>query len=143
MRTLNRTAAESLRAVDGVHACTDITGFGLIGHATEMAAASGVTVGIRASDVPMFNGVLDLVRKNAPGGLANNQEYFEPGVDMSDEVSAEVQKLLYDPQTSGGLLVSLDQLQADLALQLLARAGVHAARIGAVSPRSDKVLVIR
>jgi selenide,water dikinase len=143
MRTLNRTAAESLRAVDGVHACTDITGFGLIGHATEMATASGVTLGIRAADVPIFNGVLDLVRKNAPGGLANNQEYFEPGVDMGDEVPAERQKLLYDPQTSGGLLVSLDQLQADLALQLLERAGVQAARIGAVSPRGDRVLVIR
>ena len=143
MRALNRTAAEALAAIDGVHSCTDITGFGLIGHATEMAAASRVTLGIRAADVPVFAGVLDLVRKNQSGGMANNREYFQGGVDMARDVDGERQDLLYDPQTSGGLLFSIDQLQTDLALQLLERAGVMAKRVGAVSPRGEKPLVIR
>ncbi len=138
MRALNRTAAEALAAIDGVHSCTDITGFGLIGHATEMAAASRVTLGIRAADVPVFSGVLDLVRKNHSGGMANNRDHFEGGVDMARDVDGELQDLLYDPQTSGGLLFSIDQLQTDLALQLLERAGVMAKRVGAVSPFGEK-----
>jgi len=143
MRMLNRAAADALAAVDGVHACTDITGFGLIGHATEMANASHVTLGFRSADVPLFGGVLDLVRKNKSGGMTNNRAYFEEGVDVRNSVDAELQDLFYDPQTSGGLLLSIDQLQADLALELLDRAGVKAARVGAVSPRSEKPLQIR
>ena len=143
MRALNRTAVEALAAIDGIHSCTDITGFGLIGHATEMAKASRVTLGIRAADVPVFSGVLDLVRKNQSGGMANNREYFEGGVDMARDVDGELQDLLYDPQTSGGLLFSIDQLQTDLALQLLERAGVPAKRVGAVSPSGDKPIAVR
>jgi selenide,water dikinase len=143
MRTLNRAAALALASVDGVHACTDITGFGLIGHASEMAAASQVTLSIRANDVPVFEGVRDLVRKNQSGGMANNQEHFEPGVDMSPSVDSDLQHLLYDPQTSGGLLVAIDQLHADLALQLLEREGVKAVRIGTTGPRGDRLLQIR
>jgi selenide,water dikinase len=143
MCTLNRAAAEVIAGVEGVHACTDITGFGLIGHSTEMAQASGVTIGIRASDVPVFPGVLDLVRKNRSGGMAANQEHFEPSVQMHDGVAADLQDLLYDPQTSGGLLIAIDQLQLDLALQLLERAGVPAVRIGAVAPAGEHAVVIR
>jgi selenide, water dikinase len=143
MRTLNRAAAAALASIDGVHACTDITGFGLIGHASEMAAASRVTLSIRADDVPLFDGVRELVRKNRSGGMASNQEHFESGVDMAAGVDADVQDLLYDPQTSGGLLVALDQLQADLALQLLERQGVRGWRIGTVGPRTSHTLQIR
>jgi selenide,water dikinase len=143
MRTLNRAAAEVIAGIDGVHACTDVTGFGLIGHSTEMALASRVTIGLRAEDVPLFPGVLELVRRNRSGGMLANREYFEGGVLMSESVPMELQDLLYDPQTSGGLLVALDQLQLDLAVRLLARAGVRAVRIGAVSPSSDKPLLIR
>ena len=143
MRMLNRAAAATLVNVDGVHACTDITGFGLIGHAFEMAAASNVTLNIRAADVPVFAGVLELVRKNRSGGMANNQTHFEGDVEMSDGIDVDLQDLLYDPQTSGGLLVSLDQLQADLTLQLLEREGVMAKRIGSVSARGDRAVQIR
>ena len=69
MRTLNKDAALVFAAIDGIHACTDITGFGLIGHATEMATASRVTLAIQAADVPAFDGTLDLVRKNRSGGM--------------------------------------------------------------------------
>jgi selenide,water dikinase len=143
MRMLNRAAAEALASVDGVHGCTDITGFGLIGHAFEMASASAATLSIRAEDVPVFAGVLDMVRKNRSGGMASNMEHFENNVDMGRAVPSDLQELLYDPQTSGGLLVAVDQLQADLALQLLDRAGVTAARIGTVGPRGDRAIVIR
>jgi selenide,water dikinase len=143
MRTLNRAAAETLTSIQDVHASTDITGFGLIGHATEMAAASNVTLTIRANDVPMFDGVVDLVRKNKSGGLATNQEHFAAGVDMAANVPEEFQDLLYDPQTSGGLLIALDQMQTDLTLQLLARAGVAAARVGAVLSAGEYAVVVR
>jgi selenide, water dikinase len=143
MRTLNGAAAAALASVDGVHACTDITGFGLIGHASEMAAASQVTLSIRAADVPVFDGVRELVRKNRSGGMANNHEHFEHGVDVASGIDVELQDLLYDPQTSGGLLVALDQMQADLTMQLLEREGVRAARIGTVGPRGSHILQIR
>lgn len=143
MRMLNRAAAEAVADIDGIHACTDITGFGLIGHACEVAAASHVTLSIRAADVPVFDGVLDLVRKNRSGGMASNQEHFEARVAMAQGIPEDLQDLLYDPQTSGGLLISIDRLQTDLALQLLARAGVTAMRIGAVAPRGEKPLTIR
>lgn len=143
MRTLNRAAAHATASIDGVHACTDITGFGLIGHASEMAAASDVTLSLRASDVPLFDEVRALVRKNRSGGMVSNRAHFEGQVEMAASVDADLQDLLYDPQTSGGLLIALDQLQADLALQLMAQEGVKAVRIGAVSARGDRLLQIR
>lgn len=143
MRTLNRTAADVLSSVDGVHACTDITGFGLIGHASEMAAGSDVTLVMRAADVPAFDGVLGIAHKNRSGGTASNQEFFGQLVDMPRDVPIELQDLLYDPQTSGGLLVAIDQLNADHALQVLDAAGVTAARIGAVTPPGAARIKIR
>jgi selenide,water dikinase len=143
MRTLNKAAAEALAPVDHVHSCTDITGFGLIGHATEMAQASEVTLAIRASEVPVFEGVLDIVRKNHSGGMESNEAHFSEGVDMAKGVPTELRDLLYDPQTSGGLLVAVDQLEADRTLQVLTDAGVTAWRIGAVVPRSARSIVVR
>ena len=143
MRTLNKAAAEALAGIDGLHSCTDITGFGLVGHATEMAVSSQVTLTFRASDVPVFDDVLDIVRQNRSGGLASNQEHFEAGVDMAATIPAELQDLFYDPQTSGGLLMAIDQLQADHAINTLARAGVTAWRIGVVSPLTVKPLHFR
>ena len=80
MQTLNRAAAEALQTlhVGAVHACTDVTGFGLIGHATEMARASGVTIVIGAGVVPLFSGVLEIAEQNRSGGMGSNQEHFAP-----------------------------------------------------------------
>ena len=142
MRRLNRAAAEALAGIDGVHACTDITGFGLIGHGSEMAAASRVTLNIRSSDVPIFDRVLEFARRNQSGGMAANREHFEAIAQIDPKVPEALQDLLFDPQTSGGLLVALDQLQADLALQLLDKAGVRAARIGSVSQHHTAASVI-
>ena len=143
MRTLNKAAAEALALDDQVHSCTDITGFGLLGHATEMAQASQVTLAIRASDVPVFDGVLEIVRKNHSGGMESNEAHFAGGVDMAKGVPTELQDLLYDPQTSGGLLIAVDQLEADRTLQILTDAGVTAWRIGAVAPRGEHAIVVR
>jgi selenide,water dikinase len=144
MRRLNRAAAEALATIDGVHACTDVTGFGLIGHGSEMAVASRVTFNIRAADVPLFDHVLEIARHNRSGGLAANREHFEAIAQIDTKVPEALQDLLFDPQTSGGLLVAVDQLQADLALQALLSAGVQAVRIGNVGPRSQTAaLVIR
>jgi selenide,water dikinase len=143
MRTLNRTAAEAVAGVDGVHGCTDITGFGLVGHACEMAAASRVTLNIRAEAVPLLPGALDLARKNRSGGMANNKDHFAAAVDMGGDVAESLQDLVFDPQTSGGLLFAVDQLQADLALQVLGNAGVNAARIGSVASPGERPLVVR
>ena len=136
MRALNRAAAEQLAAFPQamVHACTDITGFGLAGHAGEMAAASKVTLEIRAADVPVFEGVADIAARNRSGGLASNQEYFGAGIEISASVSSGFAPIVYDPQTSGGLLVSVADAGADRLHSAFASAGVRAWRIGRVVP---------
>ena len=107
MLTLNREACEQALAA-GAHGCTDVTGFGLMGHAREMALASGVTLEIEAEAVPLLPGALEYARAGAiPGGLKNNREFASCAVEAAREISPELESLLYDPQTSGGLLVSV------------------------------------
>ena len=125
MRMLNRAAAEALDRLPAgaVHACTDVTGFGLIGHSTEMAAASGVTIGIDAAAVPLFRGVLPLVRANSSGGLVSNREHFGGGVQADPTLDPDVVSLMFDPQTSGGLLIAADREAADRVAVALERGG--------------------
>jgi len=105
MLTLNRKACERMLEFD-VHGCTDVTGFGLIGHAREMALASGVTIEIDPRAVRFLPGAVDYARQGAiPGGLKNNREFAASCV----EGRWELEDLLYDPQTSGGLLISLPE----------------------------------
>jgi selenide, water dikinase len=107
MLTLNRRACEAMLACE-VHGCTDVTGFGLIGHAREMALASGVTLEIDAATVRFLPGALDYARQGAlPGGLKNNREFASAAVEIVRDLAPEVENLLYDPQTSGGLLIAL------------------------------------
>ena len=136
MRTLNRAAADALRALpaDAVHACTDITGFGLIGHATEMARASGVTIAIDVAGVPVFDGVLAIATHNRSGGMGSNEEHFAAGVRLDGRVPADRLATLYDPQTSGGLLVAASAAAAPQVEAALRGAGVLAARVGAAEP---------
>lgn len=127
MLTLNRAACEAMLQFD-VHGCTDITGFGLIGHAREMAAASGVSIEINSHAVRFLPGAVEYARQGAiPGGLKNNREFAAACV----EGSSEFDDLLYDPQTSGGLLISLSE--ADAAG--LERAYPDAYRVGRVMAR--------
>jgi len=137
MVQLNRGAAEALRALPAgcVNACTDVTGFGLIGHASEVAAASHVTLQIDAGAVPLINGARALTQGNRPGGLASNLEHFEQGVEAAAGVDPDLLWLLYDPQTSGGLLVFAAADHAEEVARALASAGVAAVRIGEAGAR--------
>lgn len=137
MVTLNRAAAEALCSLPGsVHGCTDITGFGLIGHASEMAAASQVTIVIEADAVPLLPGARDLVAANRAGGMKTNQSYFPVSL-RAGEVDADVLLLLYDPQTSGGLLAAVAAQRAEEVAHAFAARGVPAVRIGRVEAFSD------
>jgi selenide, water dikinase len=133
MQTLNRAAAEALQTLHAgaVHACTDVTGFGLIGHATEMARASGVTIAIGAGVVPLFPGLLEIAEHNRSGGMGSNQEHFAPSTHVEPGVDRVHEIVLYDPQTSGGLLIAADVASADEVAACLSRAGVSARAIGA------------
>jgi selenide,water dikinase len=138
MRTLNRAAAEALQAVPpgAVHACTDITGFGLAGHACEMARASGVTLVIDASKVPLFPGVLALAAANRSGGLGSNVDYFGGRIRVDPAVGPDLETVLYDPQTSGGLLIATSPAAAELLASRLLAGGVAAHRIGVAATRA-------
>lgn len=136
MRTLNKAAAEALAGFDGVHACTDITGFGLAGHGSEMAAASHVTLALDAAALPLIPGVVEMVAANKSGGMGTNRQHFEAGIDFGAEVAAELKDLVFDPQTSGGLLVSVAADQADSALEAMKNAGVPACFVGLVESES-------
>jgi selenide,water dikinase len=143
MCRLNRTAAEVLQRTAGVHACTDITGFGLIGHSTEIARASSVTLEIKSADVPILDGVLPLVSRNQSGGLKTNRDHFGPSTSISDGITQELQDLLFDPQTSGGLLAVVDAASVKNLITELAAAGVSSAMIGAVRLRGAHSVEIR
>ncbi len=133
MLALNRAAAEALCAVPGrVHACTDVTGFGLIGHATEMAAASGARVVIEAAAVPLLTGARDLVEGNQAGGMRTNESYFPAALARRGGVDRELLWLFYDPQTSGGLLAAVSPESAETVSAELVSRGVLAAQIGRV-----------
>jgi selenide,water dikinase len=136
MATLNRAAAEVLERMPAgvVHGCTDVTGFGLIGHASEMAAASGCSLEIRAAQVPLLDGARSLVQGNIPGGARTNREHFEAGVTVAPGIDPVLIDLLYDPQTSGGLLIAVSDGHATALLAALAAAGVLASLIGRVLP---------
>jgi selenide,water dikinase len=146
MVTLNRAAADVLRnaPAGAVRSCTDITGFGLIGHACEMATASGCSLEIEAGRVPLIDGARALVHGNMPGGGRTNRDYFAPHVSAPiGLITPDLLDLLYDPQTSGGLLVAVDPSHADALLTELISAGVPAARIGRALPTGHaRILVV-
>jgi selenide, water dikinase len=143
MQTLNRAAAEALQTLHSgaVHACTDVTGFGLIGHATEMARASGVTIAIGAGVVPLFPGVLEIAEQNRSGGMGSNQEHFAPSTHVEPGVDRVHEIVLYDPQTSGGLLIAAAAASADEVAACLSRAGVSARAIGACEAAKPGIAV--
>ena len=144
MCTLNRAAAEALQALPpgAVLACTDITGFCLIGHGTEMAAASGVTLVIDAGQVPVFEGVRKIAGQNRSGGMESNEEHYGGAVQSDAGIDDDLELLLYDPQTSGGLLIAVNPDFANVAAAALGAAGVRAARIGQARPPVSGVTVI-
>ena len=134
MTALNKRAAEVI--IDGsfrVNSMTDVTGFGLIGHAREMALASEMSLEFYSSRIPLLEGALECVRAGCiPGGLTNNRDFAECLVEYDGEVSAELRALLFDPQTAGGLLIATPDGAA--LTQAMQTASVNAVEIGTVLP---------
>jgi len=129
MSTLNRAAAEVLRGYE-VHASTDVTGFGLIGHAAEMLEGRPFGFALDTGAIPLLPGALACASADViSGGLKRNRSFREPLVDVAPGVDPDQLKLLYDPQTSGGLLAALPAAEAEAALAALHEAGVSAAAL--------------
>jgi selenide, water dikinase len=117
MATLNKIASEEMQKI-GVNSCTDITGFGLIGHAYEMAAGSEVALEIDSNKIPIMNKVKDLVQEYClPSGAYSNEKYFEKWVSFSENIDDVTRLTFFDPQTSGGLLISVNKDKAEELLK--------------------------
>ena len=171
MTTLNKIAAEVITGIGGgtrvspiqaerisaashngrdtnsapyaVHALTDVTGFGLIGHAREMALASNVSLVFKAANIPIIEGALDCIRAGyIPGGLKANRDFAECFVEYESKVPEEIRTLLFDPQTAGGLLISVADEDAARLTSALQAAGVPAVEIGEVLPRTKPLIRI-
>jgi selenide,water dikinase len=124
-----------------VHALTDITGFGLIGHAREMALASEVSLVLHSGKIPVLEGALDCIRAGAvPGGLKANREFAECVVGFADSIPEDVRTLLFDPQTAGGLLISVAAEDSVALTRALVAAGIPAVEIGAVLPPTKPLI---
>ena len=123
MTITNRAAAEALGSLPpgSVHACTDITGFGLAGHGIELARASGCSLELDLASIPVLEGALDLLEENTPGGARTNTEHFASAVDLDGRADLRRGQLLFDPQTSGGLLVVLAPDRVEDALRAFDR----------------------
>jgi selenide,water dikinase len=144
MTTLNRQAAELMVATPNVHACTDITGFGFLGHACEMIEGSETGLRIFSSALPVFEGVRDLIDEGfLPGGLYRNKNFRMPMIEIKKGVPEWRLDLLFDPQTSGGLLISLEAKEAEGLVKRMRDAGVtDAAIVGEVVKEPKAKIVV-
>jgi len=126
MSTLNRGAAEAMQEV-GVGAATDVTGFGLMGHLNAMARSSGVGAEIWPEEVPIVDGVEALAERDlVPGGTRRNEDYYGQYVDLADSLRPALKDILFDAQTSGGLLIAVDEAKQDKLIAALKRNGTPA-----------------
>ena len=144
MTTLNKAAAEVIRSGDfQIHAMTDVTGFGLIGHLREMCLGSGVSARIVAKNLPLLPGAAECVRAGfIPGGLKSNREFVECLVEYGSGVDETLRTLLFDPQTAGGLLISVPADSAKELESALKQAKVAAVRIGEVVPETKPIILV-
>lgn len=134
MSALNRTAGELLAASGAVHALTDVTGFGLLGHGWEMAEGSGVSLRLRAEAIPVLPGVRDLAAQDVvPGGSRANLSWIRPNVLFAEGLHPTTPIVLADAQTNGGLLAAVEGARAGTLLEALRAAGVQAVAIGEVA----------
>lgn len=143
MTSLNKKASELMQEV-GVHACTDITGFGFLGHAYQLAQNSQVGIKINSSSVPIFKEVTDFAKAGfCPGGLHRNREFYGKMVEFASRVPDYMQDILFDPQTSGGLLISLAPEEAEPLVVKLRKAGIHDATIiGEITKKPEGKMVV-
>lgn len=139
---LNKYAAMSFDKIE-VNSATDVTGFGLLGHALEMAKASDVSIEINSKEVPILEGAIDMAKMGIiPAGMYRNKEYVGKDVELQN-IEIEIEDILYDPQTSGGLLVSVNSDLADMLIEDMKKNGsIEAKIIGEVKSRGDKYIKV-
>ena len=142
MTTLNNRAAELMAETAEIHACTDVTGFGFLGHALEMAEGSGAGMRIDAASVPFFPGIRSFVEEGiVPGGLIRNRKFCEKNIDVGPGCPGWLIDILFDPQTAGGLLIALPPDPAKTLLQRMHAAGIdEAAIVGEVIPAPEGII---
>jgi selenide,water dikinase len=142
MLQLNRRASEICREFH-VDAMTDVTGFGLAGHASEVAKASHISIHIDQQKVPLLPGVLEYSRQGfCAGGLTSNEEFFGPKVSIAESIPREMRNVLFDPQTSGGLLIFCQAQDAKSLLNKLRAESIDAFDIGFTAPEMDLLLTL-
>ena len=142
MATLNKAARDIMVGFD-VHSCTDVTGFALLGHSYEMAQGSGCTIHIRVEKVPYHAEAMELASMGlVPAGAYRNREYAQAGVAVRGKISRAMEDILYDPQTSGGLLFALPADQADACLAHLKQTIPNAAIIGYVTEWEESYIIL-
>ena len=138
MVALNKVASRMARTF-GVHACSDVTGFGLLGHAAEMAMGSGITLALDSSALPIIPGAMKLAGRGfLTGGCRRNRAYLEDKVVVSPSIEPELTEIAFDPQTSGGLIVALERRAAARLVTRLRSSGiVSAAIVGRATKKRD------
>ena len=142
MATLNKTARDIMVQYP-VHSCTDVTGFGLMGHSFEMAQGSGCTIHIQTNRVPYHPEALELASMGlVPAGAYRNRQYAQAGAAVRGSISLALEDILYDPQTSGGLLFALPEAEAQSCLAQLRQAIPDAAIIGYVTEKEDAYIIL-
>ena len=143
MKALNDKASLIMQEV-GVNACTDITGFGLLGHAMEMAEASNMAMTFKVKEIPFFPKAVELVKKSAnhPKTIKSNKEYLANKIRIADDIKPEYENLLHDPQTSGGLLISVSPEKFQNLLERLSSAGVQASVVGEVATKGVPIITV-
>jgi selenide,water dikinase len=145
MTTLNKQAAEAIQQGKfRIHAMTDVTGFSMIGHAREMVLASNVSFLLHASSIPVLPGALECIRAGyIPGGLNNNRDFAECVVGYGNGVPEDLKSLLFDPQTAGGLLISVASEDSAELIQSLNAVGVPAVQIGEVVAKTKPLIEVQ
>lgn len=143
MMTLNKFAKDAMIKV-GVNSCTDITGFGLLGHGLEMAEGSDVTLNINASSVPVIKEAISLAQMGIiPAGAYTNKDFIGNKAFIDKDVPEELCDCFFDPQTSGGLLISVDEAKVDLLLQALENSTTQYSVIGEVTEKEKYSIVVK
>jgi selenide,water dikinase len=143
MVKLNKGACEIMKAYP-VNSCTDITGFGLLGHAYEMGAGSGVTISLDAAAMPLLPEALGMARMGIiPAGAYTNRDFLKNNVSIDSSVPLELADIMYDPQTSGGLLISVPEKDAQNLLSELKKDCPSSAAVGKVIPKSNHIVTIK
>lgn len=142
MATLNKYARDAAITLPGaVHACTDITGFGMLGHTVELAEGSGLTAELYANKLPLLPKALEYAEMGIlPAGAYNNRGYVEEKIHFAPAVPLALQDVLFDPQTSGGLLFSVPAARADAMLAALLPACPETAIVGRILPKGEKAV---